>query len=478
MEQNKQPQSENNGQQPYRPEIWYPAGCPQKEKPDAGKTQEDAPVPPQGNGPAYRNPATGAPQQGGFVPPCPPPYLPVGGGYRPHRPMNNGTRVLIAILSVLLAIFVTLFAVTFSNQKTSEAGQDSSSSSSQPKETESSSRAFNTVPNDGKGTGSSIIIQEKSGAVMSAQNVFSKISPSVVGVLTKLPDEDGNESDSQGTGIIASSDGVILTNAHVIGYSPSADVNVVLPGKKVEYKARILGFDKTSDLAVLKISATGLMPAQFGSENELQVGEQVIAIGNPSGMDYSNSLTGGYVSALDRTIAGHSGNGMTYIQTDAAINPGNSGGPLCNLYGQVVGINSCKIVSTGYEGMGFAIPVSKASTIINQLIHTGYVPGRTRIGITCAPVSQLEMQMKGIPNGLQIFSIDKDSPLYHNGVEKGDILCEFDGKDVTTTDELLGQMTSYKPGDNGLLVRNSSARLLPNPTKDILLGKTGRRSER
>ena len=117
---------------------------------------------------------------------------------------------------------------------------------------------------------------------MSAQNVFSKISPSVVGVLTKLPDEDGNESDSQGTGIIASSDGVILTNAHVIGYSPSADVNVVLPGKKVEYKARILGFDKTSDLAVLKISATGLMPAQFGSENELQVGEQVIEIGRAS----------------------------------------------------------------------------------------------------------------------------------------------------------------------------------------------------
>jgi serine protease Do len=429
---------------------------------------------PNGYGPNGYGPNGYGPNGYGYgQPPCGPSR---SGPKKGRGPMNRGTRILIFLLVILLAVFVALFAVSISSGHSGTTARSSSSlpsTSSQPgggseQPSSSSSSQVETIQNGGEATKSTISIRKKSGKPLTAEQVFSKVSPSVVGVLAKVPQDGSTDDESQGTGIIASSDGVILTNAHVIGYNGKSKVTVAIPGGKKQYSARILGYDKVSDLAVLKISASGLTAAEFGTESELKVGEQVLAIGNPSGMDYSNSLTGGYVSALDREIAGHSGNGMTYIQTDAAINPGNSGGPLCNLYGQVVGINSCKIISTGYEGMGFAIPLSKAQTIINELITNGYVPGRTRLGITCRAVTSLEQQMLHLPEGVRILSLESDSPLRAAGVEQGDVLYQFAGKSVSSTDSLLTLLAQQKPGDE-VQVKIYSVKRKQKLTKSIRL---------
>ncbi|QNO17951.1 S1C family serine protease [Caproicibacterium amylolyticum] len=422
------PQESGAPKQPaYQPEEWYPDGSRQSGEKVPPQLQQNA----QDNLPAgrppvsYRNPAV--------------PYR--------RKPLSKGIKVLIGILLALLVILVGMM-IGFGIHDARQSEDFGSSESQEPSDSSETtvSRAKDVIPNNGEKTNSIITLQKKAGSTLTPETVFTKVSPSVVGVLANIPAANGKPSESQGTGIVASSDGVILTNSHVIGNTNSTTVTVILSDSK-QYDARILGYDKTSDLAVLKISATGLTAAAFGEAEELKVGEQVLAIGNPDGMNYSNSLTGGYVSALNRPIAGHSDNGMTYIQTDAAINPGNSGGPLCNLYGQVVGINSCKIVTTGYEGMGFAIPMSKAVSIINQLIQKGYVQGRTRLGIICRVVPSYEAAMLQISGGVQIISIDQESSLNGSGVQKDDILYEIDGKKITALDDLTGILSKYKPGD-------------------------------
>ena len=150
---------------------------------------------------------------------------------------------------------------------------------------------------------------------------------------------------------------------------------------------------------------------------------------------------------MNRSIESHSDNGMTYIQTDAAINPGNSGGPLVNMYGQVVGINSNKIVATGYEGMGFAIPVSKAKTIIDDLIAHGYVSGRSRLGITAGTISEIQAQLSGLPAGVIIREIGADSDLRKSNVVAGDIITKADGQTITSLDDLYAVLNKHKAGD-------------------------------
>ena len=179
----------------------------------------------------------------------------------------------------------------------------------------------------------------------------------------------------------------------------------------------------------------------------MEIGDEVLAIGNPGGLDFASTLTGGYISALNRTLKSNSDNGMTYIQTDAAINPGNSGGPLVNMYGQVIGINSNKIISTGYEGMGFAIPVSHAKSIIDDLIARGYVSGRARLGITASNVAGMQAQLAGLPNGVRIISIDPESSFAQAGAVVGDIITQADGDTIESMDDLYTVLGRHKPGD-------------------------------
>ena len=209
----------------------------------------------------------------------------------------------------------------------------------------------------------------------------------------------------------------------------------------------VVGYDKTTDLAILKIDADGLHPAVFGDVEDMEIGDEVLAIGNPGGMDFASTLTGGYISALNRTLKNNSDNGMAYIQTDAAINPGNSGGPLVNMYGQVIGINSNKIISTGYEGMGFAIPVSHAKSIVDDLISRGYVSGRARLGITAANVTGMQAQLSGLPNGVKIIGIDPESSFSGAGAAVGDIITKADGDTIESMDDLYAVLNRHKPGD-------------------------------
>lgn len=209
----------------------------------------------------------------------------------------------------------------------------------------------------------------------------------------------------------------------------------------------VVGYDRTTDLAVIKADASGLSPARLGSAAQMKVGEEVIAIGNPGGEDFSFSMTGGYISGLDRHVGSYSSAGMTYIQTDAAINPGNSGGALVNLYGQVIGINSSKIVANEYESMGFAIPIDKAQTIINDLMTGGYVTGRVRLGIRGYDVTDSQVYSYGVPYGFIVAEIDEDSSFAGTDVQPGDIITAIDGETVSNLNQISNKLLEYQPGD-------------------------------
>lgn len=283
---------------------------------------------------------------------------------------------------------------------------------------------------------------------LSAAEVYEKVVQSTVTVEATLylDEYQQNSEPNTGTGIIATSDGYIITNSHVVMNSKSADVKIITHDGK-EYDALVVGVDKTTDLAVLKTNDHNFIPAEFGDANELAIGEWVLAIGNPGGARFSSSLTRGIVSGLNRTVGEYSENGMTYIQTDAAINPGNSGGPLVNLYGQVVGINSSKIVSSGYEGMGFAIPTTNAKGIINELFSGGYVKGRTRLGIKGTDVSEQSVYFENLPVGFIIHSLEKDSVFNGTDVQVGDIITAIGDMEVDGVSAIGNALLAYKPGD-------------------------------
>ena len=249
---------------------------------------------------------------------------------------------------------------------------------------------------------------------------------------------------SQGSGIVMSEDGYILTNAHVIS-GAKYGVTVLLYDKS-EYAAQIVGSDDTSDIAVLKISAVGLTPAQFADSDKCELGEEVVAIGSPAG--FENSVTKGIISGLDRQIrAENSVIPMQCIQIDAAINPGNSGGPLFNMWGQVVGITSSKLVSTSYDNIGFAITVNSAKPIIEELIEVGYVPDKGRIGIVYSAISDQLAEQRGLAAGLLIQSIDEECPVAQTEREIGDIITEIGGVSVSDQKGVNEVLTHFRAGE-------------------------------
>lgn len=283
-----------------------------------------------------------------------------------------------------------------------------------------------------------------------AAKASEKVSDSVVGILCysdDVPDQaDTTTASSQGSGIIFSQDGYVITNAHVIGNSKTAyAIRVVTSDGKV-YKAGVVGYDSRTDIAVLKMDdAKGLTPATFGDSSQLEVGQDIIVVGNPGGLDYQNTTTKGVISALDRKLSTSS---LTkYIQTDAAINPGNSGGPLVNYYGQVVGITTSKIVSETYEGMGFAIPSQTVKNIVDTLVKNGYVEGRVKIGISGIAVTSDQASNYNIPQGIYVQSIVSGGPCDGTGLEEGDIITEVDGETITSFADVYAILETHKPGD-------------------------------
>lgn len=283
-----------------------------------------------------------------------------------------------------------------------------------------------------------------------AAKASEKVSDSVVGILCysdDVPDQaDTTTASSQGSGIIFSQDGYVITNAHVIGNSKTAYAIRVVTSDGKEYKAGVVGYDSRTDIAVLKMDdAKGLTPATFGDSSQLEVGQDIIVVGNPGGLDYQNTTTKGVISALDRKLSTSS---LTkYIQTDAAINPGNSGGPLVNYYGQVVGITTSKIVSETYEGMGFAIPSQTVKNIVDTLVKNGYVEGRVKIGISGIAVTSDQASNYNIPQGIYVQSIVSGGPCDGTSLKEGDIITEVDGETITSFADVYAILETHKPGD-------------------------------
>lgn len=306
-------------------------------------------------------------------------------------------------------------------------------------------------------------------------DIVDEIMPSVVGISSLFEIETrvnnsfnpwgwGFQSEPQvsegvgtGTGIVMTEDGYIVTNAHVI-YMQDTDEYTAGEAKEVsvlfsneeEYDAKIVAFDIETDLAVLKVDASGFTPATFGNSDELRVGELVIAVGNPLGFDFFGSVTSGIVSALDREISINDRK-MTLLQTDAAINEGNSGGPLLNSCGQVIGINSAKLSasygSVSIEGLGFAIPINNAKIIIDDLINYKHVKGRPQIGISAVDITDVHSSYLGLPMGIYVRTIAEGSAAEAAGIKVGDIIIGINDEAVTTMDELNSIKNKFKAGD-------------------------------
>nr|WP_302856834.1 trypsin-like peptidase domain-containing protein [uncultured Ruminococcus sp.] len=390
----------------------------------------------------------------------------------PQKKTNGGIVALIIVLCSLLAIgFIGMMVYGFSVGIKEDLNNDRSDSGNSFRlPNKDSTTPFETLPNtssQGKTHDESDYSDKvnkdysgmklesnpkdaKTNGSYTAAKASEKVSDSVVGILCysdDVPDQaDTTTASSQGSGIIFSQDGYVITNAHVIGNSKTAyAIRVVTSDGKV-YKAGVVGYDSRTDIAVLKMDdAKGLTPATFGDSSQLEVGQDIIVVGNPGGLDYQNTTTKGVISALDRKLSTSS---LTkYIQTDAAINPGNSGGPLVNYYGQVVGITTSKIVSETYEGMGFAIPSQTVKSIVDTLVKNGYVEGRVKIGISGIAVTSDQASNYNIPQGIYVQSIVSGGPCDGTSLKEGDIITEVDGETITSFADVYAILETHKPGD-------------------------------
>lgn len=250
-----------------------------------------------------------------------------------------------------------------------------------------------------------------------------------------------------GSGIIMSKNGYLITNCHVV--DGAAAVTVTLASGRT-YPAALVGKDQISDLAVLRIEAQNLTPAEFGSSDKVQVGDSVVAIGSPLGSALSGTMTDGIISAINRDVK-VGGSALTLLQTNAALNSGNSGGPLINCYGQVIGVNTAKVgdqySAAGVEGLGFAIPVSIAKEIVEQLIEFGCVPGRPGFGMELEEFSALYSVYYNLPMGLWVSAVTPGSGAEALGIVPGDILTEVEGVPVTTLSQAQALIGGRSVGD-------------------------------
>lgn len=277
---------------------------------------------------------------------------------------------------------------------------------------------------------------------LSLQEIYEQNIPSVVSITASTLG-----TTATGTGVVLSGKGYLVTNYHVIEDAQRLTVRLT---DERELEAAVVGTDPVSDLAVLYIRAENLTAAQFGDSDALRVGDTVVAIGDPLGVELRGTMTNGIVSAINRDVSVN-GRTMNLIQTNAALNSGNSGGPLINCYGQVIGINTMKIGaftdSAGVEGLGFAIPSSTVKEVAEQLISQGYVSGRPTLGLEGESLSSFDQYYYRLPAGLYITNVDRSSDAAAKGIEEGDILLSVNGTNVTTMDALNGAVYNLDVGD-------------------------------
>ena len=434
------------------------------------------------DGAGYGGRYDGGPINGNQGPVTPPPARPVGpggpgvsGGASPYPYANsragyayaqeeNGGRketgvkkkgkggkifaIVTGVLCLLLIVALVYVIATGKNPgKTSEDGTAAAASDEQATKNESVGELVTAESPEevGKTSGKD---------ELSAKQIYQKVLGSSVGILVY------NKSDSlasEGSGVLFQEDSngeytYIITCAHVIAGS-NGTIMVQMHDEK-QYQAEVVGYDNRTDIGVLRIKANGLQLAEIGDSSKLAVGDTVYAIGNPGGVEFANSFTNGMVSALDRPVnSSSSGYTMECIQHTTAINPGNSGGALVNVFGQVIGINSMKIVDDEYEGMGFSVPSSVFVDIVNNIIVNGYVANRPKLGITYVAAQNYNsygmfVAIKDLPKGsIVIYSIAKDSGLVGTDAQEGDMIIAVNGKDLDDASSLSELIEQSKVGD-------------------------------
>ena len=380
---------------------------------------------------------------------------------------RNGLIALLLVMIIFLCGIITVLGVLnirlFSQLKVKQSEQELAMSFSQQNPVETGeaaadeASALGAEPEAAKidaeeDTRSALTIQSSPASAenipqegaLSLQEIYERNYPSTASISCILT----GGSTNGGSGVVLSEDGYLVTNAHVV--SGAASITVRLSDNR-EYDAALVGYDDVSDLAVLKIQASGLSAAQFGDSSALRVGDSVCAIGDPLGIEFRGTFTDGIISAINRDVV-MDGRVMNLIQTNAALNSGSSGGPLINCYGQVVGINVMKIGTftnaAGVEGLGFAIPSSTVKEVVEQLLSQGYVSGRPTLGIHGELLSSFYQHYYQLPAGLYVSSVDAGSPADRAGIGPGDILLYVDENPITTMDSLINVLSGHHIGDN------------------------------
>lgn len=375
------------------------------------------PAPPTGSGPSGQMPG-----DGGM------PGAPMGGGEPPRKKRGIGKKVLAGVLALVLVAAVSFGGGFAGYQVASKNGG----------QTVMYQAASGGSATSTSSTGSSL------------SDVASAVTPSVVVVTTEQIVTDNYFWGGQqvlsgaGSGVILTTDGYIVTNYHVV--EGARQISVTLHDDST-YTATVVGSDQQSDIALLKIDATGLTPAVLGDSDSVQVGEVVIAVGNPMGT-LGGTVTDGIVSALNRDISVE-GNEMTLMQTSAAISPGNSGGGLFNTNGELIGIVNAKYSDEDAEGLGFAIPVNTMKTVVQDLLENGYVTGRPALGITVITVGDVQTAMQyGVSSlGVYVNSVDEGSGAEAAGMKAGDRIVSIGTQLVESTDDVTNALKSYNVGD-------------------------------
>lgn len=487
-DQNNNEQSERQSAQPTYQGVTYHSGPAQPyHAPDytaprqTNQTAQPTQQPQQSQHPAQPQPyttytwAAGTPQVNPYYAPVKPKKE-----KKPKKPAKFFVRLLAAVLccAVVSLGSVGAFALLIQNgvvnvESRGEANQTAAFTIY--KQEKSSSAATPAV----------------TGESMTPQEVAKKVTPSVVciqnyqitqqygGVFFGYGYSDSEDSAlspaGEGSGIILSKDGYILTNQHVVD---GATTLKVVTSEGLTYEAEIVGEDTQTDLAVIKVTTEDeLTPAEFGSSEDLQVADDVMAIGNPGGLQLNSSVTFGRISALNRQVTdSNTGYTMSCIQTDAAINPGNSGGALVDMNGHVVGVNSSKIVATEYEGLGFAIPSDTAQPIVSDLIEYGYVRDRAMLGIGGQYIDRLTASFYGMSSGYYVTQV-VSKEAQQAGLQRGDMLIAIDDTQITAASTITSYLAQKKPGETVTLTLNRYSTGEQNVRLELTLSENTGRSE-
>ncbi|MCC8079216.1 MAG: S1C family serine protease [Oscillospiraceae bacterium] len=368
----------------------------------------------------------------------------------PQKPKKSRTGMKAAAVTLCVLILIAATAYIFSDggvssiDPRSTAEQSDSSAGSGSASPQTASTEGSGIPRAETGTGVTLtLVSAADKEELTLQQIYSDCIDSVVSIAAMV---DGSSGYYWGTGIVMSADGYILTNAHVI--SGTVSVAVTLNDGR-SYEAKLVGSDTVTDIAVLKIEAENLSPAEFGDSAELSVGDTVAAIGNPLGSAFVGSLTDGIISAIDRSY-NMNGSIISLIQTNAAINEGSSGGPLINAYGQVIGITNMKLVSyyssATIEGIGFAIPTSTIKPVVDDLIAYGAIPQQPAIGITGIGLTEAEQEAYGSPPGVYVATITKGTDA-ENKLQVGDVITAVNGIAVASVNDINDIKADFDIGD-------------------------------